>query len=68
MTRPIGERFVVQDPLIRYACEAGWAYLPPDEALRLCRGETSNMFDSLLQNLITGRIRGSDAAPTEVPA
>ena len=35
-----GERATVQNPLIRYAEEAGWSYLPPDEALRLRRGET----------------------------
>jgi len=34
------ERAIVQNPLIRYATEAGWTYLPPDEALRLRRGET----------------------------
>jgi type I restriction enzyme R subunit len=27
------ERRVEQAPLIRYAVEAGWEYLPPDEAL-----------------------------------
>ncbi len=32
------ERHTVQNPLIRYATEAGWAYLPPDEALRLRGG------------------------------
>jgi type I restriction enzyme R subunit len=35
------ERAIVQNPLIRYAIEAGWTHLPPDEALRLRRGETS---------------------------
>ena len=34
------ERQAVQDPLVRYASEAGWTYLPPHEALRLRRGET----------------------------
>ncbi|HEX2094909.1 MAG TPA: HsdR family type I site-specific deoxyribonuclease [Longimicrobiaceae bacterium] len=34
------ERDSVQDPLIRYAREVGWTYLPPSEALRLRRGET----------------------------
>ncbi len=34
------ERDSVQDPLIRYAREVGWSYLPPGEALRLRRGET----------------------------
>ena len=31
------ERRTVQNPLIRYATEAGWAYLPPEETLRLRR-------------------------------
>lgn len=35
------ERRAVQGPLIRYAVEAGWIYLPPEEALRLRRGEES---------------------------
>ncbi|WP_169238854.1 type I restriction endonuclease subunit R [Candidatus Roseilinea sp. NK_OTU-006] len=33
------ERHTVQNPLIRYAVEAGWEYLPPDEALRMRGGE-----------------------------
>ncbi|HQJ11729.1 MAG TPA: HsdR family type I site-specific deoxyribonuclease [Anaerolineae bacterium] len=33
-----GERAAVQNPFIRYAQEAGWTYLPPDEALRLRGG------------------------------
>ncbi len=41
MTRLSSERLTVQNPLIRYAAEAGWEYLPPEEALRLRRGETS---------------------------
>ncbi|MGH9326436.1 MAG: type I restriction endonuclease [Terriglobia bacterium] len=39
MVRLSSERGVVQSPLIRYATEAGWQYLSPDEALRLRRGE-----------------------------
>ncbi|GAA6735166.1 hypothetical protein YIM1640_23160 [Thermus oshimai] len=35
------ERKAVQEPLIRYAEEAGWEYLPPEEALRLRGGEES---------------------------
>jgi type I restriction enzyme R subunit len=34
------ERSAVQNPFLRYAQEAGWTYLPPDEATRLRRGET----------------------------
>lgn len=33
-----GERGTVQNPFIRYAEEAGWRYLPPEEALRLRGG------------------------------
>jgi len=33
------ERRAVQSPLVRYATQAGWTYIPPDEALRLRRGE-----------------------------
>ena len=33
-----GERSAVQNPFIRYAVEAGWTYLSPDEALRLRGG------------------------------
>jgi len=35
------ERRAVQTPLLRYAQEAGWEYLPPEEALRLRGGEES---------------------------
>jgi len=34
-----GERAAVQNPFLRYAVEAGWKYLPPEEALRMRRGE-----------------------------
>lgn len=34
-----GERSAVQNPLIRYAREAGWTYLSPDDAMRLRGGE-----------------------------
>jgi len=34
------ERSTVQNPLLRYAQEAGWTRLPPDHALRLRRGHT----------------------------
>lgn len=35
------ERRTVQIPLMHYAQEVGWTYLPPEEALRLRRGETN---------------------------
>jgi len=41
MTNLHRERAAVQNLLIHYATEAGWTYLPPAEALRLRRGETS---------------------------
>jgi len=41
MSRLSSERYTVQKPLIRYATEAGWTYLSPDEALRQRHGEAS---------------------------
>ncbi|MGQ9780410.1 MAG: type I restriction endonuclease subunit R [Bacillota bacterium] len=43
-----GERTTVQDPLIRYAVEAGWTYLPPEEALRLRRGDAGIVLHEVL--------------------
>ena len=46
------ERGVVQKPLVRYATEAGWMYLSPDDALRLRRGETSPiLWDVLIEKV-----------------
>ncbi|MCL6613539.1 MAG: HsdR family type I site-specific deoxyribonuclease, partial [Firmicutes bacterium] len=42
------ERTTVQDPLIRYAVEAGWTYLPPEEALRLRRGDAGIVLHEIL--------------------
>ena len=42
------ERHTVQNPLIHYAIEAGWDYLPPDEALRLRGGEDCPILKQLL--------------------
>jgi len=42
-----GERAAVQNPFLRYAEEAGWTYLTPDEALLLRRGVTSPILDSV---------------------
>ncbi|MDM7325058.1 MAG: HsdR family type I site-specific deoxyribonuclease [Thermus sp.] len=42
------ERRTVQNPLIRYATEAGWEYLPPEEALRLRGGEDKPFLHSVL--------------------
>ena len=42
-----GEGKTVQKPLIRYAEEVGWTYLPPEEALRLRGGEESPVLRSV---------------------
>jgi type I restriction enzyme R subunit len=42
------ERHTVQKPLIRYAQEAGWEYLPPEEALRLRGGEDKPFLHAVL--------------------
>src|SRR2546430_1064002 len=43
-----GERAAVQNPFLRYAEEAGWTYLSPEEALNLRRGITSPVLDAVL--------------------
>lgn len=46
------ERVAVQNPFLRYAQEVGWTYLPPEEALRLRRGETGLvLYDVLARQL-----------------
>lgn len=42
------ERHTVQNPLIRYAVEAGWTYLPRTEALRLRRGLNGALLHEVL--------------------
>ncbi|MEJ5247681.1 MAG: HsdR family type I site-specific deoxyribonuclease [Caldilinea sp.] len=42
------ERHTVQNPLIRYAAEAGWTYLAPEEALRLRGGEDKPFLQPVL--------------------
>lgn len=42
------EREAVQDPILRYAVDAGWTYLTPIEALNLRRGITSPVLDTVL--------------------
>ncbi len=53
-----GEKGAVQKPLVRYATEADWKYLPPDETLRLRRGESGvilhDVFVGQLQKLNPG--------------
>ncbi len=51
------ERYTVQNPLIRYATEVGWTYLPPGEALRLRRGEDS----PLLWDVLTAKLQQLNA-------
>ena len=43
-----GERAAVQNPFLGYAEEAGWTYLPPEQALDLRRGLSSPLLDSVL--------------------
>ncbi len=43
-----GERAAVQNPFLRYAQEAGWTYLTPEQALDLRRGITSPVLDTVL--------------------
>src|SRR5260370_18699899 len=46
------ERGAVQNPFLRYAVEAGWTYLSPDDALRLRPGPPSPvLFPVLVQQL-----------------
>lgn len=42
------EKTVVQDPLIRYAAEAGWEYISREEAQRLRRGENGLVLHDVL--------------------
>ncbi|HOJ33531.1 MAG TPA: HsdR family type I site-specific deoxyribonuclease [Candidatus Hydrogenedentes bacterium] len=64
------ERRVVQNPLIRYAEEAGWTYLPPDDALCLRHGpEQPLLLDVLtaqLQRLNPGVVTSAEQAAAEV--
>jgi type I restriction enzyme, R subunit len=47
------ERDVVQAPLVRYATEIGWSYLPPDAALTLRRGESGTLlYPTLREKLV----------------
>jgi type I restriction enzyme R subunit len=46
---PLGtERSAVQNPLLRYAGEAGWTYLSPEETLRLRGGKTGILLNDVL--------------------
>lgn len=43
------ERSAVQNPMLQYAQDIGWEYVPPDEALRLRDGETGLYFTPILE-------------------
>ena len=43
-----GERGAVQKPFVRYAIDAGWTYLSPEDVLNLRRGLMSPVLDSVL--------------------
>jgi len=48
------ERATVQNPLVGYAGEIGWAYLTPDQALTLRRGESGALlYQTLRDKLIS---------------
>jgi type I restriction enzyme, R subunit len=43
---------VVQAPMVRYATDVGWDYLPPDDAVRLRHGETGAiLWEVLIEQL-----------------
>jgi type I restriction enzyme R subunit len=44
------ERATVQNPLVEYVQEIGWAYLSPDQALTLRRGESGTLFYQTLRD------------------
>lgn len=52
------ERATVQNPLVRYATEAGWQYVEPHEALRMRRGESGVIFHEVLSTQLQRLNRG----------
>lgn len=44
------ERATVQNPLVGYVQEIGWAYVSPDQALTLRRGESGTLFYQTLRD------------------
>lgn len=44
------ERATVQNPLVEYVQEIGWAYVSPDQALTLRRGESGTLFYQTLRD------------------
>ncbi len=49
MTAFTTESKTVEEPLIKYAIQAGWEYIPPKTALNLRRGETGRLFYNVLR-------------------
>ena len=49
MTVLTTESKTVEEPLIKYAKQAGWEYIPPNKALHLRRGEAGKLFYSILR-------------------
>ena len=50
MSSIASERATVQNPLVEYVQEIGWAYVSPDQALTLRRGESGTLFYQTLRN------------------
>ena len=46
------EKSAVQNTLIQYACEIGWEYVKPEEALRLRGGRTGLIFNEIFTNQV----------------
>ena len=44
----MSERSAVQDPMLRYAQEVGWEYVPPGTAHALRGGDTGLFFTGVL--------------------
>lgn len=59
------ERHTVQNPFLRYAQEAGWTYLPPQEALRLRGGEDSPFLRTVLIERLQRLNPGVVTSPTK---
>jgi type I restriction enzyme R subunit len=45
----MSERSAVQNPMLHYAAQIGWTYVPPEEALRLRGGDTGLHFTAILE-------------------
>jgi type I restriction enzyme R subunit len=45
----MSERSAVQNPMLKYAQEVGWEYVPPEQALALRGGDTGPFFTEILE-------------------